>query len=84
MDGFRETEKKVKQEVRKRKDFFTELKTDTQAEITRLTVDRNALRRQMETAREEYDCLKVVQSQEIADHQLKISEETVVSSGSVT
>ena len=80
MDGFRETEKKVKQDVRKRKDFFTELKTDTQTEIARLTGDRNELRQQVESAREEYDCLKVVQSQQINDYQLTISAEKAVSS----
>ncbi|XP_064392393.1 rab GTPase-binding effector protein 1-like [Halichondria panicea] len=75
METFRETDKKVRQEVRRRKDNFTELKHDTQLEIARLTEDKRESYRQLESAREEYDCLKVLQSQQMLDYQHSFSKE---------
>ncbi len=78
METFRETDKKVRQEVRRRKDNFTELKHDTQLEIARLTEDKRESYRQLESAREEYDCLKVLQSQQMLDYQHSFSKEKAV------
>ena len=61
------------------KDKFTELKHDTQTEIARLTEERMELRKQLEAAREEYDCLKVLQAQQMTDYQETISSEREVS-----
>ncbi len=78
MDTFRETDKKVRQDVRRRKDNFTELKHDTQLEIARLTEDKRESLRQLESAREEYDCLKALQSQQMLEFQHSISKEKAV------
>lgn len=66
------------------KDKFTELKHDTQTEIARLTEERMELRKQLEAAREEYDCLKVLQAQQMADYQDTISSERQVSGWQVS
>lgn len=79
LDGFREMEKRVRQDVRKRKDNFTELKQDTQMEIARLTEDKRESQRQLEAAREEYDCLKVLQTQQMTEYQQALDRETQVS-----
>lgn len=79
MDTFCNTEKKLRQDIRRRKDNFTELKHDTQEEIARLMEDKKEYRTQLELAREEYDCLKVLQSQQMSDFQQSLSMEKVVS-----
>ncbi len=75
METFRETEKKLRQDIKRRKDNFTELKYDTQEEIARLMEDKKEYRTQLESAREEYDCLKVLQSQQMSDFQQSLSVE---------
>ena len=47
------------------KDKFTEITQDTQREIVRLNNERGRLHQQMESAQEEYDCLKVLHAQEM-------------------
>ncbi len=64
--------------MRRRKDNFTELKHDTQEEIARLMEDKKESRTQLELTREEYDCLKVLQSQEMSDFHQSLSKERAV------
>ena len=51
------------------KDKFTELKLDSQREIAKMSDVRRLHR-----AREEYDCLKVVQMEDMAKYQAEIAD----------
>ena len=59
-------------------DRFKEIKVDTQKEIARLVHDRAGLYHQIESAREEYECLKVVQATGINDYQEKLTQASKV------
>ena len=50
-------------------DRFTELKLDSQREIFRMSDDQRLLR-----AREEYECLKVVQMEDMTKYQAEITD----------
>lgn len=50
-------------------DKFMELKQESQREIARMSDDRR-----LQRAREEYDCLKVVQMEDMAKYQAEIAE----------
>lgn len=59
-------------------DKFTEIKIDTQKEIARLVQERANLFHQIETVREEYECLKVVQATGITDYQAQLDHASKV------
>jgi hypothetical protein len=61
-------------------DKFTEIKIDTQKEIARLVQERANLYHQIETVREEYECLKVVQATGITDYQVQLDHASKVKS----
>ena len=51
---------------------------DTQKEIARLVQERANLYHRIETAREEYECLKVVQATGITDYQAQLNHASKV------
>ena len=73
IEKFKTEEKEVTQQLRMLNDRFTEIKIDTQKEIARLVQERASLFHQIETVREEYECLKVVQATGINDYQDKLT-----------
>ncbi len=64
--------------MRSLKEKFTEVKHDAQREVARFSDERVKLYSQIEHSREEYDCLKVLQSQNMSEYQNKLSEEATV------
>ena len=68
----------ITQQLRILSDKFTEIKVDTQKEIARLVQERVDLYHQIETTREEYDCLKVVQATGITDYQAQLNHASKV------
>ena len=63
----------MKNQIRVIKDKFTEIKQDAQKEIVRMSEDRRDIYQQLETTREEYKCLKEVQSNDMAEYQAKVA-----------
>ena len=72
-------ENQVSQQLRILSDRFKEIKMDTQKEIARLVQERANLYQQIESVREEYECLKVVQATGINDYQAQLTHATMVS-----
>lgn len=56
------------------RDKFTELKQDSQREIARMSEDRREIHQLLQVAREEYDCLKVVQAEDMTKYQAEIAD----------
>lgn len=54
------------------KDKFTEIKQDTQKEIAKMNEERRLVFQQLESTREEYNCLKTVQSTDVAAYQAEL------------
>ena len=78
IDKFKAEEAEITQQMRIMSDKFTEIKIDTQKEIARLVQERAKLFHQIETVREEYECLKVVQATGITDYQVKLDHASKV------
>ena len=78
IEKFKAEEKEITQQMRIMSDKFTEIKIDTQKEIARLMQERANLYQQIETTREEYECLKVVQATGITDYQAQLSHASKV------
>lgn len=69
----------ISQHLRMASDKFTEIKVDTQKEIARLVQERANLYQQIESVREEYECLKAVQATGITDYKAQLSHASNVS-----
>ena len=78
IDKFKAEEAEITQQMRIMSDKFTEIKVDTQKEIVRLVQERANLYHQIETVREEYECLKVVQATGITDYQAQLDHASKV------
>ena len=78
IDKFKAEEAEITQQMRIMSDQFTEIKIDTQKEIARLVQERANLYHQIETVREEYECLKVVQATGITDYQVQLDHASKV------
>ena len=78
IDKCKVEEMEISQQLRILNDKFTEIKVDTQKEIARLVQERVQLYHQIETVREEYECLKVVQATGITDYQAQLEHASKV------
>lgn len=67
-------EKALTQSLKTLKEQFTEFKCDTQRDVTKFTDERIKLWEQIETCKEEYKCLKLVQSQNIEGYGQAVAE----------
>ncbi len=84
MEKFESHQRDLAQSLRSLREKFTEAKHDAQREVARFSDERVKLYGHLKQSREEYDCLKVLQGQNMADYQKQLSEESVVSSQKVT
>ena len=64
----------MKNQQRILRDKFTEIKHDTQREIAKMSEDRRQVYQQLEILREEYDCLKAIQSSCVTDYQAQLAD----------
>jgi len=73
IETFQGNEKDFKSQMKIVRDKFTELKQDTQREIAKMSEGRRDVFQHLNTSKEEYECLKKVQHDDMIKYQAEIA-----------
>ena len=73
IETFQNNEKEFKAHMKTLREKFIELKQDSQREIAKMSEGRREVYQQLQTSKEEYECLKKVQREDMIKYQAEIA-----------